>query len=66
MPKTSKKNLIKQLAEELDTFDIMLSSLVEILEKKGVLTQEEWENKIKNKIDEKTKSSSYRDIQFKE
>jgi len=42
----------------------MLSSLVEILEEKGVLTQEEWENKIKHKIDEKTKSTSFRDIQF--
>jgi len=62
----AKKDQVKALAEELDTFDVMLSSLVEILEKKGILTQEEWENKIKEKIDEKSKTTSYREIQFKD
>lgn len=61
---SAKRDQVKALAGELDTFDLMLSSLVEILEKKGILTQEEWENKIKRKIDEKAKSKSYRDIQF--
>lgn len=51
----AKKDQVKALAEELDTFDVMVSSLVEILEEKGILTQEEWENKIKRKIDEKTR-----------
>lgn len=66
MAETPKKDVVKQPAEELDTFDIMLSSLVELLEEKGIVTQEEWENKIKYKIDDKAKTTSYRDIQFKE
>jgi len=63
---SAKKDQVKALAEELDTFDVMLSSLVEILEKKGILTQEEWENKIKLKIEERLNSKSLRDIQFSE
>lgn len=63
---SAKKDKVKALAEELDTFDVMLSSLVEILEEKGILTQEEYENKIKAKIDGKSKAISYRDIQFEE
>jgi len=39
MPETSKKNLIKELAEELDLFDVMLSTLVELLEEKGIISQ---------------------------
>ena len=37
----------RELAEEIDLLDTMLSSLVELLEEKGVLTQAEWEQKIK-------------------
>ena len=66
MPKSPKKLIVKQLAEEIDTFDIMISSLVELLEEKNIITQEEWEKKIKQRIDDKAKSTSYRDIQFKE
>ena len=62
MSKKSKKNLTRELAEELDVFDNMLTSLVELLEEKGVLTQEEWEKRIKLKLEKKAKS--YRDIQF--
>lgn len=43
-------NAKRELAEEIDLLDAMFSSLVEILEEKGVLTQEEWEKKIKQKI----------------
>lgn len=57
---------IEQIAEEVDTFDDMLTALVELLEEKGVLTQEEWENKIKSKIEKRSKSTSYRDIQFED
>jgi len=62
MKKSSKKNLAKELAEELDVFDEMLSSLVEILEEKGILTQEEWEKKIKSKLSRRVRK--YRDVQF--
>jgi len=40
----------RELAEEIDLLDTMLSSLVELLEAKGVLTQEEWEKRIKKRI----------------
>lgn len=66
MSERSEKRLIKQIAEELDTFDIMLSALVELLEEKDLLTQEEWETKIKSKIEKRSKSKDYRDIQFSE
>lgn len=56
--------MIRDLANEIDVFDDMLTSLVEVLEEKGVLTQEEWETKIKSKIKKRAKSTSYRDVQF--
>jgi hypothetical protein len=40
----------RELAEEIDLLDTMLSSLVELLEEKGVLTQEEWEKQIKKRV----------------
>jgi len=55
-----KRNSVKDLADEIDVLDHMLASLVEVLEEKGVLTQEEWEQKIKAKIDKVTQS--YRDL----
>jgi len=64
MAEKKEKNLLRQIAEEVDTFDDMLTSLVELLEEKGILTQEEWEKKIKAKIDKSKEQISYRDIQF--
>lgn len=64
MSKLSKKNPIKEIAEELDTLDTMLSALVELLEEKGILTQEEWEEKIKSKIMKARGLPKYRDLQF--
>jgi hypothetical protein len=40
----------RELVEEVDLLDTMLSSLVELLEEKGVLTQEEWEKHIKKRV----------------
>lgn len=40
----------KELEEELALLSTMLESLVEVLEKKGVLTQAEWEKATKAKI----------------
>lgn len=46
-----KKNSAKQEAqEEIDLLDTMLSSLVELLEEKGIITEEEYERKIKQKV----------------
>lgn len=39
----------RELAEEIDLLDTMLSSLVELLEEKDVLTQSEWEKRIKER-----------------
>jgi len=40
----------KELAEEVDLLDTMLSSLVELLEEKGIVTQQEWEKRIKERV----------------
>jgi len=48
MPKN--KGTKRELAEEVDLLDTMLSSLVEILEEKGILIQEEWEKRIKERV----------------
>jgi ElaB/YqjD/DUF883 family membrane-anchored ribosome-binding protein len=61
MSKKPKKDSVKDLAEEIDIFDHMLSALVEVLEEKGILTQEEWEKRIREKIEKDIKS--YREIQ---
>jgi len=66
MPKESKRNETKDLAEELDMFDTMLTSLVEILEEKGILTQKEWEIRIKRKNLRAQGLTSYRDIEASE
>lgn len=57
---------IKEIAEEIDVFDDMLTSLVELLEEKGILTHKEWETRIKEKIEKKKNLQSYREIQFGE
>lgn len=45
------KNKIKRdLAEEVDLLDTMLTSLVELLEEKGLVTQKEWEKRIKQNV----------------
>lgn len=66
MSKKTKKDLLREIAQELDVFDSMLTSLVEILEEKGVLTQEEWEGRIKSKIEAEKDKKAYRTIQFSE
>jgi DNA-binding HxlR family transcriptional regulator len=40
----------RELAEEVDLLDTMLSSLVELLEEKGIVTQKEWEKRIKERV----------------
>jgi metal-responsive CopG/Arc/MetJ family transcriptional regulator len=48
-----------QIAGELDVHDSMITSLAEVLEQKGILTQEEWEKKIKAKIEKPVTNSKY-------
>jgi len=40
----------QELAEEVELLDTMLSALVELLEEKDILTQKEWEQRIKEQI----------------
>ena len=59
-----KKNEIGELKQEIDILDHMLDALVEVLEEKGVMTSEEWEEKIKAKIEHSAKTQqSFRDVQ---
>jgi predicted transcriptional regulator len=59
-----KKDPVKELAQEVDVLDHMLASLVEILEDKGVMTTEEWEAKIREKIEKIARTHlSYRDLE---
>jgi hypothetical protein len=46
----TKNKTVKELEEEVDLLSTMLESLVELLEKKGVLTQTEWEKHIKELV----------------
>jgi DNA-binding MarR family transcriptional regulator len=62
MNKKPKKNTIRELAEELDVFDDMLSVLVDLLETKGVITRKEFEDSLKAKIEKTSRFKSYRDI----
>jgi hypothetical protein len=48
--KNMKSKVKREPAEEIDLLDTMLSSLVELLEEKGILTQVEYEKRIKEKI----------------
>jgi hypothetical protein len=40
----------KQTTEEIDLLDTMLSSLVDVLIEKGIITEEEYEKRIKEKV----------------
>jgi predicted DNA-binding transcriptional regulator len=60
----NKKDRIKELATEISILDQMLASLVDVLERKGILTSEEWEKEIKAKIDHIAKTQqSFREIE---
>jgi predicted nucleotidyltransferase len=59
-----KKDQIKELQQEIDVLDHMLAALVDVLEKKGILTSEEWEKEIKTKIEHVAKTQqSFRELE---
>ena len=59
-----KKDEIGELKQEIDILDHMLEALVETLEEKGIMTTEEWEKKIKAKIEHTAKrSQSFREFE---
>jgi len=57
------KKIDRKKMEEIDLLDNMLTSLVDLLEEKGVLTHEEWNTKIRQKIESKKKLVSFRDLE---
>ncbi|MGB8779685.1 MAG: hypothetical protein WCD81_03445 [Candidatus Bathyarchaeia archaeon] len=59
-----KKDRIKELALELDIVDHMIAALVDVLEKKGILTSAEWEKEVKLKVEKAAKTTqSFREIE---
>ena len=59
-----KKDEVAELKQEIDVLDHMLDALVETLEEKGVMTTEEWEQKIRAKIEHSAKTQqSFRDLE---
>jgi DNA-binding HxlR family transcriptional regulator len=60
---SKKKRDVKELGQEIDILDHMLSALVDVLEEKGIMTNEEWERKIKAKIEHVAKTQqSFREV----
>lgn len=50
-PHSMKKNKPeREVAEEIDLLDDMLSSLVDLLIERGIITEEEYEKRIKQKV----------------
>lgn len=65
MSKKNKKDAVKELALEIDILDHMVAALVDVLEKKGILTSEEWEKEVKAKVETAAKTTkSFRDVEF--
>ena len=52
---TSKQDRAKALEEQLEILDAMMVSLVELLESKGVVTQEEWDSRVRTRLAEDAK-----------
>jgi DNA-binding HxlR family transcriptional regulator len=60
----NKKDSINEVKQEIDILDHMLSALVEVLEEKGIMTSEEWEQRIKAKIEHVAKTQqSFREVE---
>jgi len=57
------KEEIKKIYDQLNTIDNMLTSLVELLEEKGILTQEEWEKRIREKEEEDKNLVRFEDLE---
>jgi hypothetical protein len=48
--KLKKSKVEREATEEIDLLDDMLSSLVDLLIEKGIITEEEYEKRIKSKV----------------
>ena len=52
----------RDIGGEIDHLDKMITSLVEILEEKGILAYEEWENRIREKIEATKGLTKFEDL----
>jgi hypothetical protein len=60
-----KNDEIAEVKQEIDILDHMLDGLVDVLEERGIMTTEEWEQKIKPKIEHTAKTQqSFRNLEF--
>lgn len=64
MNERTEKDLTKELAEELDVFDDMFSVLIDLLEQKGILKREEFEERMRARMARAKGTTSYRELQF--
>lgn len=46
----TKSRTKKELSEEVDLLDTMITNLIDMLEEKGILTRAEWEKRLKENI----------------
>jgi len=46
----SKNKIKREATEEIDLLDDMLSSLIDLLIEKGVITEEEYEKRVKQRV----------------
>lgn len=58
MPPKAKTSSVDQIAGELDIHDAMISALVEVLEEKGQIKYDEWERRIRRKIQKNQEKAS--------
>jgi hypothetical protein len=54
LPSYNIKGTASQALEEIQTYDMMLTTLVELLEDKGIIKYDEWEKRIRTKIQKKS------------
>ncbi len=58
----STQKRITDISEEIDLFDDMLATLVELLEEKGIISQEAWEKRLDKRIRETAQLKSFREL----
>ena len=58
IPQYNVKGIVGELKDEISTQDVMITSLVELLEESGVVKYADWENRIRRAIQEKSSKAS--------
>jgi len=55
--------MTRDIEGEIYHLDKMITSLVELLEEKGILEYEEWENKLRKKLDSVNRLTKFEDLE---